>query len=360
MAVAWALGGGAFACDGPEPLLDAGTDAAEPDAGPSDAGRDGGGGDCEGPPGLYIDGSCEAVAPGVRAYQPRYPLWSDGADKERYIYLPPGARIDTSDPDNWIFPVGTIIYKTFLHDGVRLETRVLEKHSAGTGPDAWHMRAYAWNEAQNRVTEVQNADASVRENVLGTEHDIPREEECIECHSSVLDVSNSFSAIQLNHDFGGLTLAMLNEGLLTTPIALGDARIPGDSITEPALGYLHANCGNCHRRTPGAPDECSSPACRTELHMWVDVGTPSPQATSTWMTAFQVRGLFYDPDAPNALCRLHPGSPDTSTIVFRMMSRGDSSQMPPFGTEISHPEGIATVRAWIASLSSVGSDPCVP
>src|SRR5690606_2735276 len=59
------------ACDGgPAPdggpvELDAGTDAGqlEEDAGP-DAGEPG---DCQGPPGLYMPGSCEVLAVGVRA-----------------------------------------------------------------------------------------------------------------------------------------------------------------------------------------------------------------------------------------------------------------------------------------------------
>lgn len=359
----------AIACDAPVPEEDAGTDGGnvDPDAG-RDGGRDaGGGGDCQGPPGLYSDGACEIIAPGVRAYRPRYVLWSDDADKERYIYLPPGTRIDTTDPDNWIFPTGTIIYKTFLHDGVRLETRVLQKHGSGTGPASWYMRAYAWNAAQDRVTEVQDADISVRSNVLGTQHDIPSQAQCIECHSGVLDTSNSFSAIQLNHDLGGLTLEMLrDEGLLTTPITLEAARVPdtmgggaADPVAEAALGYLHANCGNCHRHTPGAPSDCLTPACRSGLRMWVDVGTASIDATDTWTTAVGVRGTFFDPDAPNALCRIHPGASGTSTVIFRMMTRGDSSQMPPIGTELAHPEGITAISTWIAALTADATD-CVP
>lgn len=358
----------AIACDSPEPEEDAGTDAGnvDPDAG-RDGGRDAAGGDCQGPPGLYAEGSCDVLAVGVRAYQPRFVLWSDAADKERYIYLPPGTQIDTTDPDNWVFPTGTRIYKNFLHDGVRLETRVLEKHGTGTGPASWYMRAYAWNAAQDRVTEVQDADISVRSNVLGTQHDIPSQAQCIECHSGVLDTSNSFSAIQLNHDLGGLNLQMLvAEGLLTTPIALDQARIPDtmgagapDPAAAAALGYLHSNCGNCHRHTPGAPSDCLTPACRSGLRLWVDVGTASIDATDTWTTAVGVRGTFFDPDAPNALCRIHPGATDTSTVVFRMMSRGDSSQMPPIGTELAHPEGIATVTAWIAGLTAEATD-CVP
>ena len=84
------------------------------DAGSDDAGSDGGPATCEGPPGLYVGGGdCTELAEGVRPFHPRYPLWSDDADKERFIYLPPGTQIDTTLPDRWEFPMGTRLYKPF-------------------------------------------------------------------------------------------------------------------------------------------------------------------------------------------------------------------------------------------------------
>src|SRR5688572_15557345 len=53
-----------------------------------------------------VDGQL-MLAEGVREFQPKYALWSDGALKNRYIYLPPGTQIDTSDEDHWVFPAGT-------------------------------------------------------------------------------------------------------------------------------------------------------------------------------------------------------------------------------------------------------------
>ena len=40
-------------------------------------------------------------------FTPRYPLWSDGMSKRRWLHVPPGASIDKSDPDAWEFPRGT-------------------------------------------------------------------------------------------------------------------------------------------------------------------------------------------------------------------------------------------------------------
>src|SRR6204780_1931664 len=51
--------------------------------------------------GLYADFVTKEVAPDALAYTPAYPLWSDGAQKSRWIMLPPSTTIDDSNPDEW-------------------------------------------------------------------------------------------------------------------------------------------------------------------------------------------------------------------------------------------------------------------
>src|SRR5947209_7643500 len=75
--------------------------------------------------GLYAPGSSERIATDALPFSPQYPLWSDGAEKRRWIRLPRGTQIDARDPDHWVFPVGTRIWKEFSL-GRRLETRMLE------------------------------------------------------------------------------------------------------------------------------------------------------------------------------------------------------------------------------------------
>ena len=68
--------------------------------------------------GLYSDWATKTVASGVRQYDPGLHLWSDGASKTRWIYLPPGTKIDTTDMNEWTFPPGTKIWKEFVVGGV--------------------------------------------------------------------------------------------------------------------------------------------------------------------------------------------------------------------------------------------------
>jgi hypothetical protein len=54
--------------------------------------------------GLYRPGPGLELQPQVMAFTPQYTLWSDGADKRRWIALPPGQRIDARQPDAWAVP----------------------------------------------------------------------------------------------------------------------------------------------------------------------------------------------------------------------------------------------------------------
>jgi hypothetical protein len=51
--------------------------------------------------GLYADAAADVLADGVRPFEPKYALWSDGSVKRRWVYIPPCSQIDTTDPDYW-------------------------------------------------------------------------------------------------------------------------------------------------------------------------------------------------------------------------------------------------------------------
>ena len=45
--------------------------------------------------GLFETGRVDRIDARNRPFSPQYPLWSDGARKSRWVYLPPNATIDT-------------------------------------------------------------------------------------------------------------------------------------------------------------------------------------------------------------------------------------------------------------------------
>ena len=266
---------------------------------------------------------------GVRAYAPAHELWSDGATKRRLLWLPEAAAIDTSDPDNWVFPGGTKAWKEFSRDGVVVETRLLEK----TGAGSWRGLAFVWDgdDAFSRPGGERDAN--------GTPHDVPDQEACFQCHPDGESALLGVSAIQLAHDQGDTTLASLEaEGLLSDPIAA--PVIPGDDITRDALGYLHANCGNCHN------DDLNDNPLR--LRLLVDRLT-TPEDTPTYQTAVGVATEADPIPGIAATVVVEAGSPDDSALYLRMSLRGEGA-MPFVGSEDVDPAGTAAIAAWIESL----------
>jgi hypothetical protein len=332
-------------------------DGAMPDGGPSGTGKA-----CAGPPGLYDDGACTHLSDGVRPYRPNYELWSDGAKKERFIYLPAGSQIDTSNPNRWSFPVGTRIYKTFELAGARVETRLLQKNAAAASIDSWTTVSYEWSADQSTATA---ADAAGVSDLLGTGHDIPSQAQCRSCHTMAgADAVNGFGAIQLNHDAdadGGFTLqSLLDEGSLvnvsggTPNVSVEGSHIPGDAAAQAALGYLHGNCGNCHGGT----------APKANLTLWSTVMTEQlDDAAALKSAACQCLTRWtgrHNPDGDPYLLRIAPGHSAVSGVIGRMSVRVVNEQMPPIGTSLVDTQGIATVAAFIDALDPSVCDATPP
>ena len=166
--------------------------------------------------GLFADTAARALAPDVVPYAPRFALWSDGAEKQRWIALPPGAQIDTANMDDWSFPSGTRLWKQFSVDGVAVETRLLEKR--GPADDDWIALAYVW---QPDGLDAVAASLGVID-VAGTDHDVPAAGECFACHGGRRSFALGFSAIQLAAPArpGEIDLAgLVAQGRLTAPAA---------------------------------------------------------------------------------------------------------------------------------------------
>lgn len=285
--------------------------------------------------GLYADIATETLAAGVESYEPSYPLYSDGATKKRWLYLPPGSQIDTTDMDYWVYPVGTKVWKEFTRDGTRIETRMLQKIAA---PDDWVMVAYQWNTAQ---TEAQAVPAGVQ-NAAGTEHDIPSESDCAICHGKMKDRLLSVSAIQLSHSKPGVTLSSLSSSGRLANAPAGDFAVPGDATAQAALGYLHANCGLCHNPQ-------SFVFSQVDMSLWLSTSElGSVTDTGTYKTTVGQALTASNPTPSTA--RIVAGDPGASDIHYRMNERGTLTQMPPLGSEVVDAAGLAAIDAWIASL----------
>lgn len=109
-------------------------------------------------------------------YSPQYPLWSDGAAKKRWVYLPPGATIDASDAGNWPFPVGTKFWKELFSK--RVETRIIERPH----PGKWSHQTLPGMTTRRTLLVGANGSRNHCEIAEGIKHDIPGVNDCKVCH----------------------------------------------------------------------------------------------------------------------------------------------------------------------------------
>ncbi|MEO9142743.1 MAG: hypothetical protein ABI332_10740, partial [Polyangiaceae bacterium] len=196
--------------------------------------------------GLYSDFAAKTVAADNKPYKPGAVLWSDGAEKQRWIYLPPGTKIDTSDMDQWRFPVGTKLWKEFAFGGKRIETRYYVKTGVATldgSPGDWTWATYQWSDDQTSAHQVTDGVADAGPNG----YSIPSHADCTECHNgSVNDRPLGFEAFGLGMPGAtGETLAALQtEGRLSVSPPSTTVNVPDDGKgSKDALPYLHMNCG---------------------------------------------------------------------------------------------------------------------
>jgi hypothetical protein len=329
--------------------------ASEDDGRPSDGGADGSTSDASADTdagealrlsdtGLYSDAASETLGDGVVAFRAKFELWSDGATKRRFLYLPPGTTVDTSDMDDWRFPVGTKAWKEFTRDGTRVETRLVEKRA-----DGWFAVAFLWNAEQNEAV----AEPLGASDALGTPHDVPNQNDCHACHRGAADFLLGVSAIQLSHDTStmsaderaalGLTLGdLVAGGRLSVAPSVDVFRPPGDDLTQQALGTLHANCGHCHR--PGA-----AAWERTDIELRLTMSTlDAVERTPAYVSAVGVQTSRTIDGAP---LRITPGNPQASAVYVRMASRDPILAMPALATERVDSDGSQAVSRWISSLA---------
>jgi hypothetical protein len=329
----------------------------------ADASRDGaedGGacGDAGAPPstlqctGLYADFATKEVAPGALPYTPAYPLWSDGAQKARWIMLPPGTQIDDSDPNEWTFPVGTKLFKEFRIDGKRVETRMFQKLKA----DFWTYATYAWNGDDSDA--VINYGGTVPVGDSGVTWTIPDNDECDECHRGRLDRILGFDVVNLGLSGAqGLTLAdlvamnLISPAPASTSLTIGD---DGTGLDPLALGWIHTNCGTtCHNSNASAEAYGAKMLLRLDPSQ-LDGSPPNPQTWDVLKTTLDVPCVS---GAETGLPRIVPGDAKDSVLYQLIDERGDGGlQMPPIASAIVDTADTAVVGAWIRAMSGGETD----
>ena len=304
--------------------------------------------------GLYSDITTKTIAAQNLMFSPQYPLWSDGAIKKRWIYLPRNRAIDARQVDDWVFPVGTKVWKEFTF-GKRVETRFLYKVRKG----AWMFASYAWNDQESDADLVDEFGSPNHVEIApGIRHNIPGVTDCKSCHEGQgRDVILGFNVLQLSPDRDPnaphaekVTPEMVNLNTLVDRKLL--LHLPTRYLNNPpviaarspreraALGYLSANCGGCHNST--------DPLSTLGMYLKRRIDVSPEVATSEMETVIGHKSKYQIPELPlDESYRILGGDSVRSTLVYRMATRNPYRQMPPLGTKIVDKQALDLITKWI-------------
>jgi hypothetical protein len=277
--------------------------------------------------GLYEDVVARATYTDLVGYEPRHALYSNGLEKERLLYLPEATAVEIDGAQPWGFPIGTVLVKTFLYEGVPIETRLIFRTA-----DGWDYGMYQWlSDASD--AKVLSGNWAERPLVLGDGaliHTLPSRLDCRTCHethaaiaaSPVLGISSLQTATPL------VAAEVFSEPPTTTTV---QGRTDEETA---ALSYFIGNCVSCHN---GGDSINAAFSLYPDDAVANTVNRPTESETGAGI-------------------RVVPGEPEQSVLFITVVEaglptyRGPFKLMPPIGVDVTDPAASATLGSWIESL----------
>jgi len=307
----------------------------------------------------FFTGDMKQLIPAkhVMPYHLNTSLFTDFAEKERFVALPTGAIVPYNDTVVFDFPEGTTLIKNFYYPfdfrdplkGRRIiETRLLIREASG-----WRALPYIWNEAQTdaeldvagETTTVSYMDASGKKRTHS--YVVPNMNQCKGCHNQqekMMPIGPSAWQLNGEHSYEGVS-----ENQIAHWVKAGILKDPGSPLpkgvvwNDPATGtleerariWLDINCAHCHR--------ADGPASTSGLHLgWRESDKLKIGVEKTPVAAGRGSG--------NLRFGIVPGKPDESILLYRIKSNDPGVMMPELGRTLVQPEAVALIRDWIASM----------
>jgi uncharacterized repeat protein (TIGR03806 family) len=292
---------------------------------------------------------------GLIPYDLIVPFWSDGAEKSRWISVPPGQKIKFAPTGEWSFPPGTVFVKTFelavdeTSPGIkrRLETRLLVCDANG----GVYGVSYKWR-ADNSDADLlptnltETISIKTATGVRTQDWYYPSRQDCLTCHTANAGLVLGVKTRQLNRPMtyaSGVTdnelRAWNHAGLFDTHLTDADlkalpalARIddPTRSLTDRARSYLDANCAQCHRPKGTVA--------------YFDARYDTPLTDQNLIKGSVLIDERIDNPhiiAPRDIWR---------SILYMRADTVDAFKMPPVARNTIDERGMALLRQWIESL----------
>jgi uncharacterized repeat protein (TIGR03806 family) len=287
----------------------------------------------------FFDGAPDRPSPLLIPYTLGTPLFSDYADKRRFIYLPPGTRMTAHGDGLVSFPVGAAIIKSFGYpqaDGSyrTIETRLLLHRAEG-----WVALPYIWradgSDADLRLAggrqQVSYTTPSGQQQTIS--YAVPNRNQCKTCH----ELSQVVTPI-------GPKLRNLELSASHRPLVDGAdwaaPRLPRwDDAAQPlasrARAYLDVNCAHCHNPRGSASNS----------GLFLEY-----ERTEGMVTGIRKRPVAAGRGSGGLDYAIDPGHPDRSYLLYRLRSLDPGIAMPELGRASVHDEGVRLLEQWIAGM----------
>lgn len=314
----------------------------------------------------FFKGNMAELLPndGVVPYDLNTPLFSDYAEKARFVWMPEGTSAKYNDSLAFDFPVGTVLIKNFYYHndftdhskGRRImETRLLVHTEKG-----WEGRPYIWNDEQTDATlEVAggrkdiswiHSDGQKRE----LNYVVPNKNQCKGCHEyggKMTPIGPKAKNLNKDFSYGDKTenqlLHWASAGYLDfkgTPESQPKLAVWNDEKTgtldQRARAWLDINCAHCHNAK--GPANTSGLLLTAEESNLTAIGfCKTPVAAGRGAGEFR-----YD---------IVPGNPNESILVYRVASTEPDVMMPELGRKMVHHEGLNLLREWIAAMDTINT-----
>lgn len=280
------------------------------------------------------------AAQGLIPYELQSALWSDGADKRRWIALPDDATIELAPDGDFLFPVGTVLVKEFSIDGQPIETRLFMRDDGG----GWTGYSYEWlgDDAYLLPAAKQKALPN------GQTWHFPDRGECVRCHTGAANFALGPEIGQLNGNkvyletnrISNQLATMDHIGLLTNGLPDAPAELESfaglddvhQAVSRRARSYLHSNCSGCHRGT--GPTQSNMDLRFSTSRTDMNVCNEDPSFGDLGISGAKI---------------LSPGDATQSILVNRPARVNPLQRMPPLATSVVDTEAIDVLRSWVES-----------
>lgn len=306
----------------------------------------------------FFDGLMKDQKPavGVLPYQPASQLFTDYAEKKRFVWMPKNTKATYSEDGKVLeLPVGAALIKTFYYNRVQPEnvTKILETRVMIRKADGWIFAEYRWNDAQTEADLVPEGGADFEITWLDDNdvshtaaYRIPSPQECFTCHHigtvnepigikpQNLNFNYAYQSGSKNQLQQWIDQGYLEDNLPGNIVSTVDYKDTSKPLDLRVRSYFDSNCAHCHRDGGHAQFY----ALRFEYKLTDNLTN---------------MGVCVAPNhaIPGFSGRLvTPGDINRSMVYYRMTTDEPAYRMPMLGRSIPHDEAIALVAEWINSV----------